>query len=562
MKYRTVAENQEYILTIQLDDSYLRDGKTAYPIRIDPTIEIGNNASTNGIHDVTLNSNSGSDHTSTALFVGKRSNYGKSRILMKFPMLNLATVHSSRNVLDAVVELRDVMCEAEAVKVNCHMFEGNLWNQTTVTWSSAKADKYSSLLSAKTISYSNGVNLATPFRYEFNVKNAVKRWVDGSFNQNLGLMFKASDSTENGSTAKYKTFASFNNSSYKPSITVQYTTVISRNEYFSKYDPDKYNYDGDPENINVNVPNQLYVCRANCYGYALSVIYNGVLEMDGYVSYEDNQWYKQQPGDFALEADEHDVVYFEDIIVNNNPEATWKNVENNMEYDQSLLGFTVTKYAPTSGTLAQFGESSRLIALATGNADYHFYVQHSDGTWSHKQGSLNVSNLSISSGRILTNENIMSLANEGEYSGGELKFYLITKNAIVDYAHDHRPGSGQIALFYKELAGDYLETAVSISTGVNYGRIDFAEDNDCFYISVSSSREYNINIDEYFRLNDEHRTNSNIRCILYNNEGTPLGNCTSLGTSTLSVNLYPGTRYFLKVINLNKVYTGYKLTIS
>lgn len=63
MKYRTVAENQEYILTIQLDDSYLRDGKTAYPIRIDPTIEIGNNASTNGIHDVTLNSNSGSDHT-------------------------------------------------------------------------------------------------------------------------------------------------------------------------------------------------------------------------------------------------------------------------------------------------------------------------------------------------------------------------------------------------------------------------------------------------------------------------------------------------------------------
>ena len=75
-----------------------------------------------------------------------------------------------------------------------------------------------------------------------------------------------------------------------------------------------------------------------------------------------------------------------------------------------------------------------MIALVnrTDGEGYHFYMQHSDGTWSHKPGNLNVTNKAIynnSTGSqliltdiTLTNENIYFYANSGLYQNGNLKF--------------------------------------------------------------------------------------------------------------------------------------------
>ena len=83
LTHETVRDKQAYTLTIHLDDEYLRDENTAYPIRIDPTIEITSAAG--AIEDVTLNSLSGSDGDSWSLTIGKRATYGVSRVLMRFP---------------------------------------------------------------------------------------------------------------------------------------------------------------------------------------------------------------------------------------------------------------------------------------------------------------------------------------------------------------------------------------------------------------------------------------------------------------------------------------------
>lgn len=234
LTHETVQDKQAYTLTIHLDDEYLRDENTAYPIRIDPTIEITSAAG--AIEDVTLNSLSGSDGDSWSLTIGKRATYGVSRVLMRFPGLSLSAIPSADKITSASVELRDLMCEDEAMMVYCYVFTGNSWTESTANWSNVNPDSYTTLLSSRTVSYSNGASQPSAHRYAFNITNAVKGWKTGNYIQSKGLLFKAPASVENGSTYIKKTFSSYNRSTYKPSLTVNYdvgeSQILANGTYY------------------------------------------------------------------------------------------------------------------------------------------------------------------------------------------------------------------------------------------------------------------------------------------------------------------------------------------
>ena len=55
MKVETIEENESYRVTICVEDEYLKDPKTKYPIRIDPTIEVSSGSG--AIADMTISSN-------------------------------------------------------------------------------------------------------------------------------------------------------------------------------------------------------------------------------------------------------------------------------------------------------------------------------------------------------------------------------------------------------------------------------------------------------------------------------------------------------------------------
>lgn len=235
MTYETVRADQEYVLTIHLDADRLADEDTAYPIRIDPTIEINyDNNGAGAISDVTLNSNSGSSATSKSLSVGLRENYGISRILMKFPGLNLSSLGNNITITNASVEIRDLMCEKTALEVSCYVFSGNVWDESTVNWSNASPNSISAFLSSNVISYANGTQQATSHRYAFDITTAVEGWITGIYNPNKGIIFKGSSSVENGSTYNCKTIAAYNRSSYRPSLSVIYTVYASCANYRDK----------------------------------------------------------------------------------------------------------------------------------------------------------------------------------------------------------------------------------------------------------------------------------------------------------------------------------------
>lgn len=225
LEAETVVENEEYRMTIVLDPEYLADPDTVYPIRIDPTVEITyDNNGSGAIEDVTINSKGGSSGTSKSLSVGLRETYGISRILMKFPGLDFSSLGTYVEITEAAVELRDLMCEGTNLKVECYVFAGNEWTESTATWSSVSPNKISTSLSSVTMSYAIGKALSTKHRYSFNITEAVKGWMTGNYNQNKGIIFKATSTLENGSTYDCRTIASYNRASNKPSLSVTYNS--------------------------------------------------------------------------------------------------------------------------------------------------------------------------------------------------------------------------------------------------------------------------------------------------------------------------------------------------
>lgn len=236
LECEAVKENEIYKMIIKVDADYLKDEKTVYPIRIDPTIEVSySNNGAGGIQDVTINSSAGSNGSATILTVGKRNTYGKSRALMKFPGLDLSTLKTYNMITRATVEIRDLMCEEEGMAMECYGFTGNSWSESTATWANVNPTSLGKSCGSKTISYANGVKQSTSHRYKYYITNVVQGWKRGTYSQSKGIIFKASDAVENGTSELYKTFASYNRSSNRPSLTVLIANVATQIELRTPY---------------------------------------------------------------------------------------------------------------------------------------------------------------------------------------------------------------------------------------------------------------------------------------------------------------------------------------
>lgn len=220
--YETVVPNEEYILRLTLPADYLADESTVYPLSVNSGIEINTNGS---IEDVTINSSAGSSGSSGSLYVGKRSSFGISRTLMKFPGLNLTAIDEAYQIISASVEIRDLLCESEAMTVNCHAFTGNTWSESSASWSSVSPNSYASSYTSRSVSYGSGNAAGDSQRYSFDITSIARGWKSGSYDKNKGVLFKAANAVESGGTYINKTFASSNHSGYRPCLKLEYSSI-------------------------------------------------------------------------------------------------------------------------------------------------------------------------------------------------------------------------------------------------------------------------------------------------------------------------------------------------
>ena len=553
IRYREIEPDEKYALTVHLEKSFLTSPETKYPIRIDPWIRVNHSNSSTGIQDVTICSNSSSVGTNVALDVGKRNIYEKERVLMKFPGFDYSNIHSSENIQEATLELSNIYDsnQTSGMAIELYSYMGAVWNESTANWNNVSPNNYSTLLSRKTIKFESGDGI-TPKRYEFNIKTAVKRWVDGTLSKNQGILIKASDSIENGSTEKYKRFASFNSSSDQPSLSVKFFYGVKNNPYFSKYEPEKYNCSAV---TSTGTTNKIRY-RMNCYAYAMGFILNN--------SYEVNLSNLSNPGD---RMDPGSLSYSQ--MINPSP-STSENLANcifyNMSLDANVVGYTVTKYIPTSGTIPQYGEASRLVAVVT-NTDgkgFHFYMQHSDGTWSHKPGNENPRNTSFQTNKIITNDNILNTAKEdyqsNTYSLGTLMFFVVTKSSVLDYLYTGETMEKTL-ISTTERAGDYAETAISLPNNKTK-KLDFNKDSDFYSFVPSVSKTYAVNADILHTYISGDSGSGSLCVIVYSNNGVELSCNSGSTTSKKYINLTSGIKYYFEVANIGTANIMYSLSVT
>lgn len=199
----------------------------------------------------------------------------------------------------------------------------------------------------------------------------------------------------------------------------------------------------------------------------------------------------------------------------------------------------------------------RKIALTVGvQHDYHFYLRHSDGKWSHKPGSGSVTNLSFDSNQIITDSNIATAVTEGGYDDG-VRYYLIGKSAIADYPHNN--GHGNSTLYtttsFLDRAGDTISKATTITGSSKIARFDYAKDVDCFEFKPTVTGTYTFTTSLTSSTYD-------VDIVIYDNEGNVLASDYSVGNPSVAVALTANSLYYIRVTDAKDNVTQYTLYYS
>ena len=315
------------------------------------------------------------------------------------------------------------------------------------------------------------------------------------------------------------------------------------NRYYSEYSPELYNeYPIDD--------------RLNCYAYAF-----------GFIEHYYVPHYEQQiPGKFASDANQY---LYQALVDYNNPPGLMNKLISNMNLDAENIGYTLTEYTPTGDNVNQYGANSRLIAaVVSGNNRIHFYMQHNDGTWSHKNGTDYIRDTAFSSTqtepRYLNNGNIRQYAYD-HYETGLVKFFIITKDAIYDYPHGKSNSTDQNVFYFTDIAGDNIFTSSNLTIGEKSACIDTQNDADFYVFTPSQTRNYSIQTtsfvqDIYGIVSDTNI--DDLDCYIYDKNGQVIYTITNIGQVNATINLTYGQNYYIKIYNYSQRACDYKITIT
>ncbi len=581
----------DYLLTITPDQNFIYGSKTVYPVYIDPDITVytsgtGNNKT---IVDVPIYNGTGTRNMATGRntlnlvgYVGSVNgvDHGVGRTYIRFPgLLNDSTFKSLpvETVSNISLYLNEVSGKTGASVIRAYQYTGTLWedeeNDTynDVTWYSDLDfngnEEDDDHLDSATIS-SSGRNVV-----QFDLTDQLRNWRIDPSTAEKGI-FLAQWGESNASSFRSFAATEYATDSYRPYITVKYADYL--NPFYSVFD-------GHIGCVYTNSPIQgetIYddglQYRANCYGYALRMFKRGPLNAVVDSNSPNNEViysYYQYPGDF-LDSDKTYRFHREGeytIEINNGIMNAYlydgngistllgtslEVVEGNMlisneeqrhlyldliTADMAALGYTVTEVDPNdvNSAISNIPTNKRLILLVTRKNDndgnFHFYMQHSDGTWSHKNGYSAPSNISLYSWLPLTNQNIVACGDESPSSpigyNTNMIFFYVDKPVTIDYTYS----STEIP-HTTDMAGDIYQNARALEFPLNWsGTIDYCKDIDFYTFTAESTGSYKIS----------SSGNANAVLKLYNSNMQLIA--TGTGTTGFNYSVTANAIYYLSV---------------
>ena len=236
MTIKALDDEGNYIVTIIVDEDFLRDEDTAYPVYVDPTITITSSSSSPlTIYDATIYTGESDAYgNSTVLYPGY--NGKASRVLFKFPGLtNNATFKTLRadQIRSVKLMLRDINPTSTQHTITAYRSTKG-WAESSVTGVS-NWNYYTGAMGSQVVYSSNGYanndgTGSSGYWYPFEISAAVKDWMTsttyGHRENNYGIMLISNLESSSSSGCKYFASREYTaNTALCPRVVLTYSSL-------------------------------------------------------------------------------------------------------------------------------------------------------------------------------------------------------------------------------------------------------------------------------------------------------------------------------------------------
>ena len=336
-----LGDNQ-YKITITVDESFLADNRTEYPVYVDPsfTVSTSGSGSSKTIQDVPIyngadvkNVASGSNTYGLLGYVGQSGGkeYGVGRLLMKFPgLLNNQTYKAlgANAITNATLSLKEASGLSTRTTIYANQYSGSTWTESSATYSNTSWSGYTSPSTSSTVGSSSQPTVS------FDITKIVQGWKSNTTNANKGIILRNS----NESNASYRKDIRSTESSNKPELSITY------NFYGCKP----------------------YVSQAsrniNCHGYACFT----------------NNWPQFLTSDDAKYVRNQSTTTAQALARTKTRMTTWLN--------SNFRG----RWKEVSGPNVTLASNQWMIVMRIGKQgtdyDYHYWYRTNNGPWANKHG--------------------------------------------------------------------------------------------------------------------------------------------------------------------------------
>ncbi|MBE6920297.1 MAG: DNRLRE domain-containing protein [Ruminococcaceae bacterium] len=211
-----------YLLNYQMPMEWLADTDRAWPVVLDPVIEF--ELYRQNIKDQFVAQYYYEDYNHGAMYCGYNASYGKMRSFLRY--VNIPELTSADVIVHAELSLYRLGGSVSLLPIEAHKVTG-YWDSQTITWDNQPA--YDPII--EDYCQVGGTN-----RYSWEITDIVKGWYNGENSEsNTGVMLKAPDSVENGTTNFWKKFYTVDYDIYETSICPQMYIYFKNNNGIEGY---------------------------------------------------------------------------------------------------------------------------------------------------------------------------------------------------------------------------------------------------------------------------------------------------------------------------------------
>ena len=208
-------DDNTYIMSVNVDKSWLESENTVYPVTIDPTTVNVDTYRDAGIYSKYPNNSYGAEQTAC---IGRSSDYGNGRIYLQFFMPS--EIKKGAKINSAFIWMRETTGRTSNMYVQPYLVKSS-WNEG-ITWNNRAYMDNTSDMPTKNINSQSTDWASSPYWYKMFITSAVQKWTNGErTNYGIGLY---SDEEEK-STYNWRAFATIQNStsSNRPYTVINYT---------------------------------------------------------------------------------------------------------------------------------------------------------------------------------------------------------------------------------------------------------------------------------------------------------------------------------------------------